>query len=69
MIVRAILEWDEEAQAYSATCSEMNNVSSCGETKEEAINGLKEAIQLLLEPIPDNLVHFSNQVETIEVLV
>lgn len=49
MIVRAILEWDEEAQAYSATCPEMNNVSSFGDTKEEAINSLREAIQLLLD--------------------
>jgi hypothetical protein len=28
MIVRAILEWDDEAQSYSATCRELNFVSS-----------------------------------------
>lgn len=30
MIIRAILEWDEEAHAYSATFSELNFVSSFG---------------------------------------
>lgn len=37
MIIRAVIEWDEFAQAYSATCPELNFVSSCGETKENAI--------------------------------
>jgi predicted RNase H-like HicB family nuclease len=53
MIIRAILEWDDEAQAYSATCPELNFVASCGETKESAIANLKDAIQLMLEPIPE----------------
>lgn len=53
MIVKAILEWDEDAQSYSATCPELNYISSCGDTKEEAIENLKDAIQLLLEPIPE----------------
>lgn len=53
MIVQAILEWDEDAQSYSATCPELNYISSCGDTKEEAIENLKDAIQLVLEPIPE----------------
>ncbi|EAM51378.1 type II toxin-antitoxin system HicB family antitoxin [Crocosphaera watsonii WH 8501] len=56
MIIRAVLEWDDEVKAFSATCPELNYISSCGDTKEEAIANLKEAIQLLLEPIPENLV-------------
>lgn len=56
MIVRAILEWDEEVQAYSATCPELNFVSSCGESREEAISNLKDAISLMLEPLPDHLL-------------
>ena len=58
MIVRAIIEWDEEARAYSATCPELNFVSSFGETKEKAmptagvaIANLEDAIKLMLEPI------------------
>jgi len=68
MIIRAILEWDEEAQSYSATCPELNYVSSCGETENEAINNLKEAIQLLLEPIPDH-ANNSEKNSSIEVLI
>lgn len=55
MNIRVVLEWDDEAQAYSATCPELNFVSSFGETRDEAIANLKDAIQLLLEPIPDSL--------------
>jgi predicted RNase H-like HicB family nuclease len=34
----------------------MNHISFCGDTKEEAIENLKEAIQLFLEPTSDILV-------------
>jgi len=56
MIVRAILEWDEEVQAYSATCPELNFVSSYGDSRKQAISNLKEAISLMLEPLPDHLL-------------
>ena len=52
MTVRVILEWDDEAQSYSATCPELNFVSSFGENWETAIANLREAIALMLEPIP-----------------
>ena len=52
MIVRAVIAWDEESQAYSATCPELNFVSSFGDTKDEAMTHLKDAIQLMLEPLP-----------------
>jgi len=56
MIVHAILEWDEEVQAYSATCPELNFVSSYGDSRKQAISNLKEAISLMLEPLPDHLL-------------
>lgn len=56
MLIRAILEWDDEAQAYSATCPELYFVSSFSESREEAIVNLKDAIQLMLQPIPDELL-------------
>ncbi len=52
MIIRAIIEWDEESQAFSATCPELNFISSFGDTKGEAIDNLQDAIKLMLEPIP-----------------
>lgn len=60
MIVRAVLEWDDEVQAYSATCPELNFVSSFGNTKEAALENLKDAIHLMLEPIPDELLETSS---------
>jgi predicted RNase H-like HicB family nuclease len=69
MIIRAVLEWDDEVKAFSATCPELNYISSCGDTKEEAIANLKEAIQLLLEPIPEYLVNTENKLDTVEVII
>jgi len=69
MIIRAIIEWDELAQAYSATCPELNFVSSCGNSKQEAINNLEDAIKLMLEPIPDNLYSSNSSSEQIELVL
>lgn len=69
MIIRAILEWDEEVEAYSATCPELNYISSCGDSKEEAIENLKEAIKLLLEPMPENWVNCDKKSDNIEIFI
>jgi len=66
MIIRAVIEWDEESQAYSATCPELNFVSSFGDTKDDAITNLKDAIQLMLEPIPDEFLEGSDPKEVVE---
>lgn len=60
MVVRAVLEWDEQAQAYSATCPELNFVSSFGDSRDEAIAHLKDAIRLALESIPKYLLEASS---------
>ena len=86
MNIRAVIEWDEEAQSYSATCPELNFVSSSwcacdmpwddisvasafGDTKEDAISNLKDAIKLMLEPIPDNLYSEDSTSEQIELVL
>ncbi len=69
MIIRAIIEWDKLAQAYSATCPELNFVSSCGDSKQEAISNLKDAIKLMLEAIPDNLYSSNSTSEQIELVL
>jgi predicted RNase H-like HicB family nuclease len=66
MIIRVIIEWDEEAQVYSATCPELNFVSSFGDTKEQAIEYLKDAINLMLEPIPNDLIETNSKSEVVE---
>lgn len=47
-----ILEKEEEG-GYSAQCLELPGAISQGETKEEAIRNVKEAIKLLLEVIDE----------------
>lgn len=47
---RVILEYDEEAQSYSAVCPELPGCASAGETEEEARLNIIEAIELYLEP-------------------
>ena len=69
MIIRAIIEWDEEAQSYSATCPELNFISSFGDTKQEAIINLEDAIKLMLMPIPDDLYANASTTEQIELVL
>lgn len=45
-----ILEKEEEG-GYSAQCLELPGAISQGESKEEAIKNIKEAIELLLETL------------------
>jgi predicted RNase H-like HicB family nuclease len=66
MLIRAILEWDAECEAYSATCPELNFVSSFGDTKQAAIANLKDAILLMLEPIPDEMLETTSTTEVVE---
>lgn len=66
MIIRAIIEWDQETETYSATCPELNFVSSFGDSKKEAIENLKDAINLMLEPIPYNLIKSKSESEIVE---
>ena len=68
MIVRAIIEFDIETQSFSATCPELNFVSSCGETKEEAVKNLQEAIVLMLEPIPEQFLSKDTSVKNYELM-
>ena len=69
MIIRAVIEWDEETQAYSATCPELNFVSSFGDTKEDAIANLKDAVALMLEPIPIDMLPNDSTSEQVELIL
>jgi predicted RNase H-like HicB family nuclease len=64
--VRVILEWDDEVQSYSATCPELNFVSSFGDSKEAAVENLQDAIKLMLEPIPEHLLGMKAPTEMVE---
>lgn len=47
---RVVLEYDPEAESYSAVCPELPGCASADETEEEARRGIEEAIRLYLSP-------------------
>jgi len=50
MKLRVIIEYDEQTSSYAAYCPELPGCASCGETENEAIDNIREAIELYLEP-------------------
>ncbi len=50
MKFRVVLEYDAEAQSWSAVCPELPGCTSAGITEEEARKGIEEAIRLYLAP-------------------
>jgi predicted RNase H-like HicB family nuclease len=50
MRFRVVLEYDAEAQSYSAVCPELPGCASAGDTEEEAMRNVEEAIRLYLSP-------------------
>ena len=47
---RVVLEEDSETGDWAAWCPELPGCASCGQTEEEAVQSIKEAIALYLEP-------------------
>ena len=57
MNLRVILEFDPETTAWSAVCPELPGCASAGDSKDEALANIREAIDLYLtpdEPVPEN---------------
>ena len=52
---RVVLQRDEETGDWAAWCPELPGCTSAGETEEEALDNIREAIQLYLEPTPLDL--------------
>ena len=57
MNFRIVLEYDADAQAFSAVCPELPGCASAGDTEEEAKQNIKEAIELYLAPSDLELSH------------
>ena len=47
---RIVLEQDPETGDWAAWCPELPGCASCGESEQEAIENIREAIALYLEP-------------------
>jgi predicted RNase H-like HicB family nuclease len=63
---RIILEKDDETGDWAVWCPELPGCASAGESEEEAIQNIREAIQLYLEPTP---LELSPGAVTLEVVV
>lgn len=50
MNIRVVIEYDEVTKSYAAYCPELPGCTSCGETEPEALENIKEAIELFFEP-------------------
>lgn len=55
MKFRIVLECDPDTKSYAAYCPELPGCCSAGDTEEEALENIKEAISLYLEPSPVKL--------------
>lgn len=49
---RVVLETDPETGDWAIWCPELPGCVSAGETEEDALNNIREAIALYLEPDP-----------------
>ena len=61
MDLKVVLEPSEEG-GYTIYVPALPGCVSEGKTKDEAINNIKEAIQLYLEPVDDDLVADPNAI-------
>lgn len=61
-----VLEYDREAQSYSAVCPELPGCASAGETEDEARRNIEEAIRLYLSPAD---IELSPEAKLVEVMV
>jgi predicted RNase H-like HicB family nuclease len=63
MKFRVVLEYDPEAQSYSAMCPELPGCASAGDTEAEGCQNIEEAIRLYLTPSDLNLPEHAKLVE------
>ncbi len=49
---RVVLEQDPETKDWAVWCPELPGCTSAGATEEEALDKVREAIELYLEPSP-----------------
>lgn len=49
---RVVVEQDEETGDYGVWCPELPGCTSAGQSEEEALNNIREAIELYLETEP-----------------
>jgi len=53
---RVVLEYDQATEDWAVWCPELPGCASAGLTEEEALENIREAIELYLQPDPLELV-------------
>lgn len=53
MKIRVELQYDSNSKGWSAVCPELPGCASGGNTEEEALSNIREAIELYLEPLAE----------------
>ena len=64
MKLRVIVEYDSDVGSFAVFCPELPGCASAGDTEEEALENIKEAIALYLEP---SAVKFGPECKVFEV--
>ncbi len=52
MKFRVVIEYDDQAASYAVYCPELPGCASAGDTEEEALANMREAVALYLKPSP-----------------
>nr|VFK55584.1 MAG: HicB_like antitoxin of toxin-antitoxin system [Candidatus Kentron sp. TUN]VFK63296.1 MAG: HicB_like antitoxin of toxin-antitoxin system [Candidatus Kentron sp. TUN]VFK72174.1 MAG: HicB_like antitoxin of toxin-antitoxin system [Candidatus Kentron sp. TUN] len=68
MRLHVVLEPSEEGK-YTISVPALPGCISEGDTREQALINIREAIDLYLEPVDDDLCLFSEQAELVELAV
>ena len=69
MKYKVVIQQDEDGR-FNASCPELKGCHSYGDTVEEALNNIREAIELYLEDIPsEEIGRIRTRVEFLEVAV
>ena len=64
-----VLEMDEVDGGYSVQCIELPGAISQGQTKEEALKNIREALELYLESWPDALEELEQKKKVVSITV
>jgi predicted RNase H-like HicB family nuclease len=64
-----ILDWDEEAHAYSAVVPALSGCATQGRTREEALANAREAVELYVEVLQERGQAIPPDVETGQVQI
>ena len=62
-----VLEWDEESRSYSVHVPSLPGCRSCGDTREEALDNIRDAIGLCLEVYREKGWSIPSEPRTVEV--